>query len=181
MSKFLQRGNSKWLAYVIYCAILFGIWRGMEFSVQRLQLVPVKSMRAVQSTIVKTDTKAFYPVLLKQSSVLKAETAAQQSADLDALFKTKVEAKKEDLEPPKPPEPNYRELVRQRLSVDGVASNGAVINGRFYHTGERMEEFSVSRPNGIAIVPVLLSAAKERVEIGVDKEVLSVQMNVGSL
>lgn len=166
MAKFLKTGNARMYIYLICFASLFLLWRGGALINEKLSQLPVKTLPSVPMKQVATDTKSFYPVWIKQIAALKAEEPT--TGDVDELFRTKVESVPVSV-PLKPQEPDYPSIVRQSVRADAVGDNGAVINGRFFTFGSRIEGISLMRPDGGAIVPVLMSANRGEIVMMVGK------------
>lgn len=168
MKKSMSSRDSTVLFYGAVLGALAAIWASGNWVNQKFDALEVMKLKRVQSQPVSTDTKAFYPVWVKQKAAILAERQADSS--LDSLFKRPEETKPAELAAPSaPPEPNYAELVQQSAFVDAIADNGAVINGRFYSIGEKVTDLTFYPAGKGAQSPALVSVRADGVTVSVGK------------
>lgn len=135
---------------------------------QRLQLLPVNELKEAKHKTIVTDTKSIYPVWAKQASAIRAEI--DETGDVDAIFKKNEEPKEVPTIVQKPTEPDYLVIIKQSMSLQSVADNGAVFNGRFYKTGAQLDEFAVTRMSGGLVVPNLAAVSDRSVTVSVGSQ-----------
>lgn len=175
MKKTISGPNSSVLFYGSVAGILVAIWACGNWVNQKFGALEVMKLKRVQSQQVSTDTKAFYPVWVKQKAAILAERQADGS--LDSLFKRPEEPQAvEPPAPPAPPEPDYAQLVQQNAFVNAIADNGAVINGRFYSIGEKVDDLTFYPAGTGAQAPRLTSVHPERVTVSVGKKNIVLRM-----
>lgn len=170
MSKLLKNRDLKMYAYLLCLGLLFLLWRGGELINQKMQALQIKALPPVEQSQIPTDTKAFYPVWIKQAAALKAEMAqAKKGSDVDELFRIKKDVVKGDGSPEAIKEPDFASMLKQKVRLDATADNGAVLNGRFYKIGVGLNELAIVRPDGGEVIPTLVGVTKDEVTIRVNK------------
>lgn len=158
MTKLMKSRNAAYYVYGLLVLLVFGIWSTGNYINKRLLQLPVRELQQVPVKPSMTDTKSFFPIWAKTAAAVKAD--AEASGNVDEFFKKQEEAKPVDVVP-KVQEPDYPAMVKQMAALQSVADNGAVINGRFYATGDRVEALAVVRSAGQPLVPVLASVQAE--------------------
>lgn len=176
MPNLLKNRNAVYYFYLIVMAVIFTIWTMGNFINKRLLQLPVREIQQVPVKQVITDTKSFYPIWAKTAAAVKAD--AEAAGDLDDFFKKKEEAKTAEVKQVAQ-EPNYAALVSQNASLQSVADNGAVINGRFYEVGAGLDSLAVMRNGGQRMVPVLVGVRAESVTINVGKDRVNLTLRRG--
>jgi len=175
MKKAMSSRDSSVLFYGGVMGILCAIWASGNWVNQKFDALEVMKLKRVQSQQVSTDTKAFYPVWVKQKAAIMAERQADGS--LDSLFKRPEEAKPVELPvPPAPPEPDYVQLVQQSAFVNAIADNGAVINGRFYSVGDKVDDLTFYPAGKGAVAPNLVSVKPDAVTVSIGKKNVVLRM-----
>lgn len=175
MKKAMSSRDSSVLFYGGVMGILCAIWASGNWVNQKFAALEVMKLKRVQSQQVSTDTKAFYPVWVKQKAAIMAER--QADASLDSLFKRPEEAKPvEQPVPPAPPEPDYVQLVQQSAFVNAIADNGAVINGRFYAVGDKVEDLTFYPAGKGAVAPNLVGVKPDAVTVSIGKKNVVLRM-----
>jgi len=175
MKKSMSSRDSSVLFYGGVLGILGAIWASGNWVNQKFDALEVMKLKRVQSQQVITDTKAFYPVWVKQKAAILAERQADSS--LDSLFKRPEEPSPVELPvPPTPPEPDYAQLVQQSAFVNAVADNGAVINGRFYSIGEKVDDLTFYPAGKGAQAPSLVSVRPDGVTVSIGKKNVVLRM-----
>jgi hypothetical protein len=175
MKKAMASRDSSVLFYGGVVGVLCAIWAFGNWVNQKFDALEVMKLKRVQSQQVSTDTKAFYPVWVKQRAAILAERQADGSLDL--LFKRPEEAKPVELPvPPTPPEPDYAQLVQQSAFVSAITDNGAVINGRFYAIGDKMDDLAFMPPGKASIAPALAGVKGDAATISIGKKSVVIRM-----
>jgi len=175
MKKAMSSRDSSVLFYGGVMGVLCAIWASGNWVNQKFDALEVMKLKRVQTQQVSTDTKAFYPVWVKQKAAIIAERQADGS--LDSLFKRPEEPKPVELpEPPAPPEPDYVQLVQQSAFVNAIADNGAVINGRFYAVGDKVEDLTFHPAGKGAVAPNLISVKPDAVTVSIGKKNVVLRM-----
>lgn len=136
---------------MIYVYAGFGLLMLLAYSLttyinSNLENVSIHMMPRTQSTQKTIDVKKLYPVWI---AATKKTAESTDATSADALFREKkVE------EAPKPTGPDYPNLLASRLRADAAGTNGAFINGKYYHIGEQIKEFEYDW-QGKHIIPLL--------------------------
>jgi len=175
IKKTMSNRDSAVLFYGGTLGLIAAIWGAGNMVNQKLSALDVLKLKRVQSQQVSTDTKAFYPVWVKQKAAIRAEQKAENS--LDSLFKRPEEPKPVELpKPPEPPEPNYAQLIQQSVFVSAIADNGAVINGRFYAVGDKVDDLTFMPPGKAPIAPMLVAVKGDVATISIAKKSVVIRM-----
>jgi hypothetical protein len=167
MTKLMKGRNAAYYIYGLLLLVVFGVWSSGNFINKRLLRLPVRELQQVPVKQSMTDTKSFYPIWAKTAVAVKAD--AEASGNVDDFFKKQDERKAVDVPPPQPQEPDYPTMIKQMASLQSVADNGAVINGRFYATGDRIVSLAVVRSAGQPLVPVLAAVQGEGATLSVGR------------
>jgi hypothetical protein len=144
----MEKSQSQRIVGLLVVAVLFGGTAKMIQVVnQRLGELEVKSAPHVNTQSAST-SKTFYPVWIRQKAVVRGE---QDGVNVDGVFRKPELAKKEV----KPVDPDYMAQLKQQLTLEGVANDGAFLNGHFYQVGQLLNDFAFKRLNGATVVPRL--------------------------
>lgn len=162
-----KSGRTRLYLYLGAMLVIVGGWRTGETINQRFGELTVKQAPKVDRSAVVIDAKSFYPVWVKQAVAIPA---VYEHSEVDALFRKKVP---QPIEPPKLVEPDYSEMFRQAVVVDGVADDGVFCNGRFYKVGDSMPEFTLTTSSGAPLIPVLESIHNGRVTFRIGRAALA--------
>jgi len=156
MHKFLRSGNTRLYLYLAVLVVMAIFWRTGEAINAKLAELPVKEAPKSGKSAVVLNEKSFYPVWVKQAV---ARAPVVDDTQVDLLFKREdeVEKKKADIKPIAPIEPDYGQMFREAIQIEGVADDGLFISGHFYAVGENMEPFAVTTAAGKRLVPKLVS------------------------
>lgn len=165
MRTFLKSGNAKLYLYLCILAVLAVLWRIGETINIQLGTLPVKVAPKAGNNSAVLSEKSFYPVWVKQAV---ARAPVTDEGPVDSLFKREEEKVVDKVIPT---EPDYGQMFRQAIRIDGVADDGLFINGHFYTVGAKLEELAVTTAAGKRIVPRLASLAngKATFEVGTQK------------
>ncbi len=165
----------------IYLVAVFGIailWRAGETLNKRFASLPINNISHADDTVKSIDIKSFHAVLVKET---KAKLTVQEDiGNIESLFK-----KVETLISPPPLQPaantalkasvsplvavDYAAMLRQSVRIDGIAEDGVFINGQFYKTGEKMQEWVITTETG-SVLPILESVKDERITLRIGKQ-----------
>lgn len=157
----MSLSKSPALQLVIVGAVVFGLWRVTGLANDKLAQIPVKAPPATAAPVPSTDTRRIYPATaMKPGAQVKAA-----DADADAVFRGRQAAAEADLEPPPP---DYSAMFTAQIQLQGVASNGAFLNGRFYVIGQAMPRLAIARADGSQLVPKLAGLGDGYVTISAD-------------
>lgn len=151
MQKFLKSGNVKLYLYLGVLLVMAALWRTGEAINIQLGMLSVHEAPKTGSNAAALDEKSFYPVWVKQAA---ARAPIADESQVDLLFKRKEE---EVVKPVKPMEPDYGQIFRQAVQIDGVSNDGLFISGHFYAIGEKLETFAMITAEGKRLVPKLNS------------------------
>jgi len=152
-----KSGRTRLYLYLGAMLIIAGGWRLGETINQRFATLVVKQAPRIDRSAAVIDAKSIYPVWVKQAV---ATAVVYEHAEVDALFRKKAP---QPIEPPPVVEPDYSEIFKQAVIVDGVANDGVFCNGRFYKVGDKMPEFTLTTASGAPLIPVLESIHNGRV------------------
>lgn len=162
MKTFFKSGNRKLWVYISILLMMAGLWKAGEAISAQLATLPIKTAPKATSTAAQLNQKNFYAVWVKRVAE-KVPAVAAETATVDALFMTKNEAKDRSVElVTDPAEPDYGETFKQSANVGGVSHNGIFVNGRFYSTGQSLDELAITGRSGLPVVPVLTFISQER-------------------
>lgn len=161
-----KSGRTRLYLYLGAVLIIAGGWRIGETINQRFATLVVKEAPRIDRSAVAIDAKSIYPVWVKQAV---ARAAVYEHTEVDALFLKKAQ---QQIEPPPVLESDYGELFRQAVVVDGVSSDGAFCNGRFYKMGDTMPEFAFTTASGAPLIPILEGVHKGAVTFRIGTTVL---------
>lgn len=167
MDKLLNGESGKLYLYLIAMLIVSVGWKIGESINQRFSEMEIKQAPRIDRSASILDAKSFYPVWVKQ---LVANPQPGPEQEVDTLFNRREE---KPVEPPKPAEPDYGELFKQQARIDGISETGAFINGTFYRTGERLDDFAYTSPDGRRIIAVLKSTEGGRLRFQIGAQTLS--------
>lgn len=170
MTKLMNGRNAAYYIYSLLLLAVFAVWSSGNFINKRLLQLPVRELQQVPVRQIMTDTKSFYPIWAKTAAAVKAD--AEASGNVDDFFKKQEESKTVEMAPP-PQEPDYPSMIKQMALLQSVADNGAVINGRFYATGDRIEALAVMRNAGQTLVPVLAAVQGESATLSIGRARIS--------
>lgn len=174
MQKIIKPGNSRLYVLVGAMAVVAGAWHTGEAIKKRLASLPIQEVPRVDRSSKAINARSFYPVWVKQT-VAVANTASPQGpgqgGEFENLFTDKEDPK---LKPAAPTEPDHATLFKQQARVDGVAKDGAFINGRFYKVGQPMAELGVA-----GVVPVIESVTPGAVNFRVGTAKISFKTGGG--
>lgn len=177
MKQFVQTKKSGNFAYVV-CLVAIGLcWRVGEYVNAELAKIEPRALQQFASRPVAPQQITFTPY---QSAGMKgeAESALADSVDFDDVFRTKEEPKVDLVSAgvvQAPKEPQYADMIRQMVSVDSVADNGAVLNGRFTSTGSVAEQLAVTGATGQTVAPTLVEVTRSGVKLSVAKEIFEIK------
>lgn len=153
-------------------AVVFGLWHITGLANNRLAQIPVKAPPATAAPIPSTDVRRIYPATaMKPVAQVKAA-----NADVDAVFRSKP-APEEDIAPPPP---DYSAMFEAQIKLQGVATNGAFLNGRFYVIGQDMPRLAIARADGTQLVPKLAGVGVDRVTVTADGVPTVIRRNVAT-
>lgn len=146
-------------------ALLAGVWMVADSLNKNLAKLPVQQATQADQDAPATVVKAIYPVWVEGATRANPPDSA---GDVDAAFAGRV-AQEEVVE-----RPNYAELVRPTVRVDGISSTGVFIAGKFYAVGSSIEALATAGEAGSTVVPRLVAARDDRVvfDVGGDALVL---------
>ena len=170
MKKLMKTRNAMLYVYLFIAAGVLLVWRGGTIVTKKLDDMPFKRLERSIAKPGLVDTKNFYPVWVKQAPAIRAEALA--AGAVDSLFRKPEEPMPLVEAPVRPPEPDYLAIVRQTALVDAISDNGAVINGRFYSIGGRLEDLAFMPAGKTPVVPVIAGLQGNQVMIKVDKKVV---------
>lgn len=177
MEKYMKSTQGGLLTYVLAIAFLAVIWLGCDRIKASMSELKIQEMPKASSTVSVVDVKSLPwvwekgPALLKQERQLAKEkqlASGKQVAelDVDAVFG------KKPIEEPKPVQPKFEfdKFFAQNANLSAVASNGAVINGRFYEVGTNMESLAMLGERGNRVIPSLQSVTDAGATVRIGKQ-----------
>jgi len=153
--------KSPGIQFLIAGAVVFGLWRITGLANTKLAEIPVKAPPATAAPVPSTDTRRIYPATAMKP-VARVKSA---DADVDAVFRGRVAEAEADLDPPPP---DYSGMFQAQIQLQGIASNGAFLNGRFYVVGQAMSRLAIARADGSQLVPKLAGLGDGYVTISAD-------------
>lgn len=169
MDKVLKAANRKLYLYLIAFVVIAIGWRTGEYVNQQLTELQIKQAPRVDRNTATLDAKSFYPVWVKQSVAVAAEHV---DSEVDSLFRDR-EIQQPEIKPVEVVEPDYGEIFRQSVAINGVADDGVFVNGRFYKVGAKMDEVAMQSASGAMIIPRVESLKQGRVFFRVGKDRIS--------
>lgn len=167
MANISSSDNSR--AYLAMAAFgLLGLtWFGLQFVKDKLSLLPVVDMPTAARKPVVTNVKSLYPVWRNSSQKRNDNLTANE--DIDSLFKGKTVPTVKAVD-----EIGKGELkfdldlaAKQSISIEGVADNGAFVNGRFYTFGSSID-VALTKSNGEQVRPVLKRVQGKQLVVQID-------------
>jgi len=173
MSKYLRTRKGQMSNVLIAVAAVGIVWQGTELVKQSMADLPIRALPKVTSKISVADVKSLPWVWEKSPAVLKherlqaeANAAGRADVNVEEVFGQKEE------KPPEPVRPKFEfdKFFKQNARVDAVASNGAVINGRFFELGSDMEMLAMVGDHGNKVVPLLRSVTDTGVLVRIGKQ-----------
>jgi hypothetical protein len=167
MNKFMKGRNVTLYLYAVLAAVLILVWKTGEVVNKKLAATQLHRLQPKTSKVEVVNEKSFYPVFVKQAAAVNADKriAASDAEGLDSLFKKDEEVKPVSEVPVALPEPDPLLTIKQNTVVDAVSDNGAVINGRFYTIGSRIEELRFAPAGKGVVVPVMASVSGNKVTL----------------
>lgn len=147
--------------FLIVGIAVFGLWRLTGMVNDKLAQIPVKAPPANAAPTPSTDIRRIYPATAVRPSV----QVQSGGADVDAVFRGRLAEAEEDQAEPAP---DYSAMFQQQIQLQGVASNGAFINDRFYVVGQAMPRLAVARADGSQMIPKLAALGSGQVTIIAD-------------
>ena len=169
MRTIIKSGSAR-LYFVIGALGVIAVgWKAGETVNLRLDTLEVHKAPRVDRNSAPIDKKSFYPVWVKQA-IAKPPVVAD-AGGVEQLFGNKPDeaSKAGSPEQLKPVEPDYSDAFKQAARIDGVADNGAFINGQFHKVGEKMEAFTYGAPNEKQTVAVLESIKDGKMTFAIGK------------
>jgi hypothetical protein len=190
MNKYMKSSKGGWVTYVLAFFFLFVVWLGCDRIKASMNDLSIQEMPKASSNLSVTDVKSLPwvwekgPAVIKQERQLALEKQEQQlaagkqlsEADVDAVFG------KKPIEEPKPVQPKFEfdKFFTQNAHLSAVASNGAVINGRFYEVGTDMEMLAMMGERGNKVVPSLQSVNDAGITVRIGKQSVRMLLNGGA-
>lgn len=190
MNKYMKSSKGGWVTYVLAAFFLFVVWLGCDRIKASMAKLDIQEMPKASSALSVTDVKSLPwvwekgPAVIKQEKQLAMELQEKQlstgkqfsEADVDAVFG------KKPVEEPKPIQPKFEfdKFFTQNAHLNAVASNGAVINGRFYEVGTDMEMLAMMGEQGNRVVPSLQSVSDAGITVRIGKQSVRLLLNGGA-
>ena len=136
---------------------------------RNLGQLPIQQIQQVNESAPTATPPALYPVWAGRKV---AQVAVIDPADVEGAFNEPAPVVDEAEAPPLP---NYAELLRPSVKIDGTTDTGAFINGRYFRVGRAMDGLSIQDAAGVALVPRLTQATASRVVIAIGGDTLTLQ------
>lgn len=181
MKKLEQARKNGSIIYIACAAMVWLCWQlGQYVNAQLTKIEP----RALQQFVSKPAAPQQITFTPYQSAAAHAERQADdaESVDFDEVFRAKEEPKVDLVQEgvvQAPKEPRYSDLIRQKISIESLADNGAVLNGRFTPTGQAVEQLAVASPAGQLVTPTLIAVSRNGVTLSIAKEMIEVKVADG--
>lgn len=172
-----KNGN---LVYAGCIAMIVLCWNLGEYVNSQLAKIQPRALQQFVSKPAAPQSITFTPYQSAAPNVPK-EVEDPDAIDFDEVFRAKQEPKVDLVNEgviQAPKEPRYSDLIRQKLRIDSLLDNGAVLNGRFTQTGQVAEQVGVAGTTGQVVVPTLVAVTRTSVTLSVGKETFDVHLPV---
>lgn len=155
------KNTSSTIVVVLLAGAIGGTHLLTDYINESLNSLTIAALPNTDTAKSNFDTNAWLrslaPVLVEGHS--KGDLAAEPGS-VDALFKAPPAPVAQT--PAAPPEPDYAELLGSVMRVDGIARNGAFINGKFYNVGEPITDYEYPA-KGRQITPFIAQIGAESI------------------
>jgi len=152
------------------------LWSGLGKINTNLAALPVLQAQHITDQAAPMQPKPLYPVWVGKAMRGPQADDGMLAGSVEDAFRPA--ALPDQVDQP-PPEPDYAEVLRSKVHIDGTSSNGAFVNGRFYSVGSDLDALVLDRADGGTITPRLVAASTSRVIISAGKHQLSLTAERG--
>lgn len=164
MARATSTSTSTILAALL-AAAAFGVWTFTGFVNRNLANLPIETIPNAPGQAKPFDTKGWLktlaPVWVQSGQSLPVQAISEP---VEEVFAAAPEVTVQPAPPSPPPAPNYAALLSTVMRIDGIASEGAFVNGKFYRIGEPISDFEYPEA-GRQVVPVIVSVTATTVVV----------------
>lgn len=136
--------------------VLVGLWWVGNKVNTNLSQLPVEQAVDVSTIEEAIAVESMFPVAVRPRQQPAASTIGADADSVEAAFGSRAD------EESAAPAPNFAELIRGTVRIDGVSSGGVFVAGRFYAVGSEVTALQTAA-EGLIAVPRVVAARPNRV------------------
>ncbi|MBA1280201.1 hypothetical protein [Stutzerimonas stutzeri] len=160
------------------CALgLIATWDVVQKKVQELAFQPVYGEQTHATAVAVRDELYSLPIVMAKSDVPVEEGSAISDAAIEAAFRKPIVEIDDDEPEPVKVSLAHQLIMQYRPYVNGLSTNGAIVNGQFWSVGEPMATMPMRNAMGQIVTPKIESIISGRVVLSIADEALTLTFN----